>query len=335
MMVSATQTDQPSNPRRQWHEVELQPELIKKTVSIHVNEVQSSNSISSTSKGKRRVQFATMSSSSTTTCVEQVHKTAYEAPLIADLCSTLGALDIHASSKLQRTVGYMLSKDHTSDERYDLRILRSFEQDIAMHSLKDILGMSSPRSTSTMCIQDELSRQDRLHLAVVLACGVLQFHGTWLKQWWGTQDILFAQNAEHGYATFEHPYVVWKVLQSSSAGRISCISSDNRIQNQILHPLAVALVELSLGKPISMLYQAEDKAPNPAQSQFNTATRVLRKVYQESGTGYGDVVKECLYWSRHKGECFEDLRFDESVFDSIVSPLLKDFDYFQGVTPAA
>ena len=106
----------------------------------------------------------------------------------------------------------------------------------------------------------------------------------------------------------------------------------HRIQNEILLPLAIALIELSLGKTISALYQPEDKDLGESQSYFNTATRVLMRVYCESGSNYGDVVKECIYWSSKKGERFDDPRFDESVFDTIVSPLLKDLDYFEGIS---
>ncbi|PWY81682.1 hypothetical protein BO94DRAFT_547951 [Aspergillus sclerotioniger CBS 115572] len=52
----------------------------------------------------------------------------------------------------------------------------------------------------------------------------------------------------------------------------------------------------------------------------NTATRVLKKAY-ESETDYGDAVKECLNWTRNKGEAFQDPQFEESVFDVIPSRL--------------
>ncbi|KAL3438885.1 hypothetical protein BDV09DRAFT_79776 [Aspergillus tetrazonus] len=83
---------------------------------------------------------------------------------------------------------------------------------------------------------------------------------------------------------------------------------------------------------MSALRRMEDHDPIKAQMHINTATGVLQNVYCESGSTYGDVVKECLYWSRNKGERFEDPQFDQSVFDMVVSPLLRDFDYFEGVS---
>jgi hypothetical protein len=141
--------------------------------------------------------------------------------------------------------------------------------------------------------------------------------------------VLFATDPRPGYTLLDHPYLVWPVTGSkqqdpSSGGR-------DRIQNEILLPLAVALIELSLGKTIAALYRVEDDSADDSQKHFNTASRVLKNVYCESGSSYGDVVKECLYWSRSKAECFEDSQFDESVFDTVVSPLLKDLDYFEGL----
>lgn len=86
-----------------------------------------------------------------------------------------------------------------------------------------------------------------------------------------------------------------------------------------------------MGKTISALYRFEDYGPNEREMHFNTATWVFRFVYGESGMNYGDVVKQCLYWPRGTDESFEDPRFVESIFDTVVSPLLKDFDYFEGV----
>ncbi|KAL4745451.1 hypothetical protein BDW72DRAFT_198613 [Aspergillus terricola var. indicus] len=225
-------------------------------------------------------------------------------------------------------LGYILNQP--SNARYNMRLLRCIEQDIDLCSLQDILAGSDclgrPGQSS-----DELSRRDRLYLAAVLACGVLQLHGSWLKQQWGTRDVLFARDAPHGSVAFDHPYLVWPVSSSCTYNGVSP-STSNRIQNEVLLPLAIALIELSLGKPISALYRQEDRDSDESQVKFNTATRVLRNVYCESGSNYGDVVRECLYWSRNKGERFEDPQFDESVFDTVVSPLLKDFDYFEGVS---
>jgi hypothetical protein len=315
MMLSATNRAHQAHSQRQWHEVELQPELVEDIVPVSIREASVS-----VSAGKRKVQFA----STSTVCVETVHKTSNLPGPIGDLCSTLGSAKAMSPPAPQDNLGYILNESSTA--RYNMRLLRCIEQDIDLYSLQDILSGSNGVQTSA-----ELSRRDRLYLAAVLACGVLQLHGSWLKQQWGTRDVLFAGATPHGSVAFEHPYLVWPVSSSCTYESVDAPTS-NRIQNEILLPLAIALIELSLGRTMSALRRMEDHDPIEAQMHFNTATRVLRNVYCESGSNYGDVVKECLYWSRNKGERFEDPQFDESVFDTVVSPLLKDFDYFEGVT---
>lgn len=99
-----------------------------------------------------------------------------------------------------------------------------------------------------------------------------------------------------------------------------------------LFPLAMALIELSLGQTISALYRPEDRDATDDLTQLKITARVLPAVYRESGSNYGDVVKECLYWSNSKGVAFEDDKFEESVFESVVSPLIKDLAYFEGLS---
>ncbi|GAM43808.1 hypothetical protein TCE0_060r18922 [Talaromyces pinophilus] len=318
LMISAASRSRQTYSGEEWHEVELQPESITNTVPINIPE-----SPLSTSRGKRKVQFAT---TSTTICVETVHKA--PANRIDDLCYTLGSVSATNTALQEGTIRYIF--DHSDDEQYHMRLLRKVDQGINLCSLQDILSASNSSATPIQG-SDELSRRDRLYLAAVLACGVLQLYGSWLKRQWGTKDVLFAQDSHHGFTNFEHPYLAWRV--SNSNNYVSAIpSTSNRIYNEILLPLAVALIELSLGKTISALYRSEDHGPTERERHFNTATRVLRFVYCESGMNYGDVVKQCLYWPRDKGERFEDPRFDESIFDTVISPLLRDFDYFEGVS---
>ncbi|KAL3473402.1 hypothetical protein BJX99DRAFT_261331 [Aspergillus californicus] len=318
MMLSARNESQ-TNCNRKWHEIELQPEFSDDTVSVHLEETSLS-----VSEGKRKVQFA--SGSTTTLCVEAMRSTSKASVLIGDLCSTFGSF--HGVSPMQNdAVGYI--RNQTSDTRYTMRLIRRIEQDLSLRSLQDIFA-GSTSSAAPAQHPDVLSRRDRLYLAAVLACGVLQLHGSWLKQQWGTRDVLFARDAPHSPLIFEHPYLVWQVMGQRACDHAAPLPS-NKLQNEVLLPLAVALIELSLGKTISAMYREDDQHPSEAQVRFNTATRVLMDVYYESGSNYGDVVKECLYWSRGRGEQFGDPLFDESVFDTVVSPLLKDFDYFEGV----
>ena len=92
-------------------------------------------------------------------------------------------------------------------------------------------------------------------------------------------------------------------------------------------PLGLALVELSLGKSLQTLLDLEDGSQDTLVSRLNTASWLVKMVYMESGTNYADVVNSCLSWS---GLCLEK-KFEERVFDTIVSPLLKDLGNFEGL----
>ncbi|KAL2814446.1 hypothetical protein BJX63DRAFT_199153 [Aspergillus granulosus] len=326
MMLSMSNKTQLLHSQTLWQEVEFQAELVEESVPANLTDAAK---VSVVAQGKSKVQFATPSP--TTVCVESAHKAPTHSLAIGDLCSTLGGAKAPDPSLGYETVGHMLNQ--TSDARYNMRLLRNITEDFNLYSLWGILSSQSAIDALTP-IQGsvEVSRQDRLYLAAVLACSILQIHGSWLKQGWGTKDVFFAQDPQRGSTQFDHPYLVWPVV-GTKAHQDSSIAGRQRVQNEILLPLAIALIELSLGRTIHSLYRVEDEAPDESQISFNTASRVLKNVYCESGSNYGDVVKECLYWSRSKGECFEDPQFDESVFDIVVTPLLKDLDYFEGVVP--
>ncbi|KAI9369917.1 hypothetical protein BJX61DRAFT_517611 [Aspergillus egyptiacus] len=318
MMVSAPVTAQGSQTQSKWHEIELRPEIHELSVPIDLP-----TGPESLSKGKQKVGIAT---SSTSVCVERLPQGVQSLGLITDLCSTLAADALGPTSQTEN-VGYMLEK--TSGALYKIR-LSLFQRDLSLHSLHDVLA-SSNSVRAPIQRSHEPSRRDRLYLAVILACGVLQLHKSWLKQHWRTKDVLFIVDHQPESTTFDQPYLVWRVRDSHTPGSHNT-AIGHCIPNEILLPLAVALIELSLGKTMAALGRVEDQGPSEHQSQFNTATRVLRQVYYESGTNYGDAVKECLFWSRRNGERFEDPQFDQSVFDTVVSPLLEDFKYFEGIS---
>ncbi|KAL4740622.1 hypothetical protein BDV11DRAFT_90113 [Aspergillus similis] len=165
IMLSANRSHQ-AHSKRQWHEVELQPELAEDTVPVSIQEASMS-----VSAGKRKVQFA----STSTVCVETVHKAPILPGPISDLCSTLGNVKAMSPPAPQDSLVYILNQSSTA--RYNMRLLRCIEQDIDLYSLQDILcGPNSPGNG--VQASAELSRRDRLYLAAVLACGVLQLHGS-------------------------------------------------------------------------------------------------------------------------------------------------------------
>ncbi|KAJ5517228.1 hypothetical protein N7527_008788 [Penicillium freii] len=226
----------------------------------------------------------------------------------------------------------------TAEAGYYLSLVRTIQDEMHLRSLQETLIGSPSTPDSPIQHPEELSRRDRIYLATQLACSLLELHGTWLQHHWGTKDIFFLRGKAYRSSQFERPYLLRTGLNipeadtNGSTYRGHDDQNSRRQPNTTLFPLALALIELSLGKAISTLRRPEDGEASEDVSILNTAARLLRTVYDESGWNYGDAVKECLYWSRSKGDGFEDPYFDESVFDAIVVPLLKDYDHFEGVS---
>ncbi|CAG8930098.1 unnamed protein product [Penicillium salamii] len=328
LILSSPKNNLSSNVQRRWKEVKVEADKSAECPSVTIEPQLSAR--------KPKVQFTALK----TKCVEEIHKTPTRprgAP-ITDLCSTFDKVDMADPHAKSNSLGYIFGEQTTTDTRYYMSLIHSNRDEIHLRSLQDTLIGSPSSPGSPIQSSDELSRRDRLYLATLLACSVLQLHGTWLQRKWRTRDILFILHPESDRPHFERPYLLQKVLSASqtdlngSTSEVYEGANRRQISNDILFPLALALIELSLGRSICTLHWPEDRDSSEEVSHFNTATRLLKTVYWESGSNYGDVVNECLYWSRSKGEGFEDPHFDESVFDMIVSPLLKDFDYFEGLS---
>lgn len=333
MMISSKKSKEITNYRNTfWYEVETEscPESCSLLDSMITDSFHSTENIFPAKDRKARVRFTAVASEVDCISSPKVKDIFSLALPIYDLCSTLGGFDmVNSNSGL---IGYI--PDSYEGTRYNMRIIRDLVQ-IQSQSLHDIILVSS-LNQSLDCL--ELSRRDRLFLATILASSVLQFHGTWLREQWNSHDIKFPRNDGQKHAVFDHPYLSWKVLGPSARSEWNDLSSSctrlgsGHIKNDILFPLAIALIELSLSQTISALYKPEDSNATDDLTRLKTATRVLPKVYRESGSNYGDVVKDCLYWSSSKGMKFGDQRFEESIFNFVVFPLIKDFKYFEGVS---
>ncbi|KAJ5539138.1 hypothetical protein N7513_007470 [Penicillium frequentans] len=305
----------PAHTRR-WSEVKLEPSEndLSQTVTHCI-------CMNSQSNGKVKVN-------SSTYCTDSMHKVPQSlGSVVTNLCSVLNEQGLEP-------VGYISSKTAPSGATYTVTRVGNTQDEVCRYSLRDTFLVSSSAVQPDQHIE-QMSRQDSLYLATALANSVLHLHGTWLQEQWGTQDILFIRTKEALYSRYQRPYLVRRVssIHQPELNESATHKGKNRqwMSNEILFPLALVLIELSLGSSIISLVLPHDEGSSEQETLFNAATRLLqRKVYMTSGLGYGDVVKECLYWSRGGG--FDDDRFDESVFDMIVSPLLKDFNHFVGIS---
>lgn len=192
--------------------------------------------------------------------VSSVPETRDDSPClpILDICSALCAVEIE-NQRQREFIGFITDEIESSDQQ-NLYLVRNLPKTPETQSLEKLLASSHPFRLNPS--RDfTLSRRDRLYLAAILACSVLQFHGTWLKGKWGTRDILFLKDDVETRALLDHPYLTSQVSSSSSDWVINSESTGRTtpqlyrtnnsalIRNEILSPLGVALVNSHCARP--------------------------------------------------------------------------------------
>ncbi|OJI83018.1 hypothetical protein ABZX51_006109 [Aspergillus tubingensis] len=244
-------------------------------------------------------------------------------PPIADFCTVLCRGRAHTQRPTQ-AVGF-ITDQVSSNVRYNMHFIKCYPEPIQLQTLQQALPNSS--------------RRHRLYIAAGLACGVLQYHGNWLKKYWDSSDIqLPADDDNKADATDDvlpsDLYLPWSLNAQHSPSAPTDIKYTQQsplVRNQVLFPLGIALTELSLGKSITSLRRPQDEQGNEDSTRFITAFRVLNRVQQESGSNYRDAVHNCLCWLDVDSPCLEDEKFQGRVFNAVVAPLLRDLAHFEGV----
>ena len=249
---------------------------------------------------------------------------------IDDICTT-----VYGKCGVGQGIGF-LTDESLGQHRHIVYIVdEEIRQGVDPKSLEYLLQGSKQREPGYT-----LSRRDRLYIAITLASSVLQLDGTsWLKRQWRSGDILFLPLEDRKTSTprldFTHPYVSWKVSPENANTALVADASRttiaHRIPSEVLFVLGITLTELCFGQNIYDKRIDEDIDKSEMITNFNTASRLIDDVYNESGDRYGDVVRRCL-------KCPPDVRdanldneeFQEAVFESIVTPLRQDFENFNG-----
>ena len=245
---------------------------------------------------------------------------------IQDVCRTLCALD-----KSGVEIGFLVDKENDKHQHKLLRANTSIEANASSKSLEQLLS-SSPGHPP----EASLSRRDRLHTAVTLASSVLQLDGTsWLKSEWSSGDIFFhlkkelSQNLEYSY-----PYLSWQPcckVETSNHEQGNSLSSP-MVRSSVLLALGLTLIELCFGRTLDEMRRPEDDDSNNAAVRFKTGIRLHRRVENEMGVPYGEVVRRCLFQPFD----FREVRLDveevqQKILDDIVTPLVNDLNNFDGV----
>ncbi|KAJ5781313.1 hypothetical protein N7457_006473 [Penicillium paradoxum] len=265
---------------------------------------------------KKTVQFAPPE-----TACEFPRSSRPQLPPIVDICAAISAVIPEQGS--QTALGWLSDESH----RHNITYIRNVGGGLSSQSLEDLITASCRSSESQTSEKFFFSQLDRLRIAVNLACSVLQFHGSWLKNHWRPRDLMFDPQDIEGIGDIYIPWNVGENIDDPSVRKGQ--NSPTLVRNQILFPLGLVLVELSLCKNLESDRRPEDEDQNEAHANLKTATRLLPKVEELSGPEYADVVDRCLSWHDRKETSLETEKMQEEVFQLIVLPLIENLRSFE------
>ncbi|CAI7596250.1 unnamed protein product [Penicillium palitans] len=243
-------------------------------------------------------------------------------PPIVDICSTLST--VGTSGETNAPIGFISDENH----RHNMYYVRKLAGNLRSQSLAELIAASSDISKAPIGGNFLFTWGHRLRVAVNLACSVLQFHGSWLKTQWRSRDIMFTRNPS---GDIDKPYVLWNVGSELDAWSL-CRDKPtfSLIQSEILFPLGLVLIELSLCQTLEALRMPEDDDPVEAYVNLKTATRLLQVVEEQSGAGYEKVARRCLLWPGTKDSTLESEQMQDEIFQLIISPLIEYLRSFEG-----
>jgi hypothetical protein len=288
-------------------------------------------------KTERTVKFAEPKKS-----VTQTRDTPVNNKVIDDMCSVLKAPQLKVGSN--DSIGYFQDQDDEHRRHYVYPAMTQYRDCDAEMSLEAVLTANARSDVGQVVI----SRGQRLAVAATLALNTVYLEGSWLRTHWRSRDIfLTGLGASPGGKTANRssimfpiePYLSWKVMENADSSRntiadreMSRMMTIHRIRSEALFALALALIELSLGRTLQDLEHPGDSDTSEVICNLRTASRLLPSVYAESGLTYGEVVRRCL-------DCpfdiqvasLDDAKFQGAVFDAVVTPLIEDLTQFVGL----
>ncbi|KAK5047757.1 hypothetical protein LTR84_006422 [Exophiala bonariae] len=304
------------------HELEVVPVLhlrkVKTLSSTHLEGLKEQTG----PKGGKKVQFslatATLSSLPWTHLQEDVDQ-----QVLNNICKGLSiAL---APGENRRCLGCLHEK--TSDDRHNLYVVRSLSSLRQVATFYESLAIAAAQTALWMAEPDSLGLwRNRLRIAALLAANVIGLHGNWLFPSWNTGDLLLVEDTEApGKDGVKHLCLTFPVPQwSSLSGLQSTLPSSPLIQNKVLFPLGLALVELAFCQSLKAMQLPQEVDPDGDVTKLKTASRLLDAVALHCGERYGSVARKCLFWNGPRAESLDDEDFQNAVYDEIVSPLIED-----------
>lgn len=188
----------------------------------------------------------------------------------------------------------------------------------------------------------QLSRKQRLGLAVALASAVLQLYDSpWMGEVWDKKDICFFSHGLDGNncPLISSPYVSRSFPPPNPSITASPTSSNITptpfVINKTLFALGIVLVELCLNRPFEDLRDAahsetSNNTPN-ILDDYQIANNAISEVYREGGDQYGYVVQRCLRCEFQGQDCQKKLdnhRFRTFVYEGVLEHLKADYNQF-------
>ncbi|KAJ5693805.1 hypothetical protein N7536_004217 [Penicillium majusculum] len=303
-----------------WCEIEAESDTIQSSVdTLNRFPPQSNQDKVPFAKKKPTVRFAFEKSSEDKS---PMMSDMSSVPPIVDICSTLST--VGTSGETNAPIGFISDENH----RHNMYYVRKLAGNLRSQSLAELIAASSDISKAPIGGSFLFTWGHRLRVAVNLACSVLQFHGSWLKTQWRSRDIMFTKNAS---GDIDKPYVLWNVGSELDAWSL-CRDKPtfSLIQSEILFPLGLVLIELSLCQTLEALRMPEDDDPVEAYVNLKTATRLLQVVEGQSGADYEKVARRCLLWPGTKDSTLESEQMQDEIFQLIISPLIEYLRSFEG-----
>ena len=162
---------------------------------------------------------------------------------------------------------------------------------------------------------------DKLRLAWVIACGVLQMKGTpWVTDIPRSEDIFIAQKG--GIHQFQHVFVLRHFPEYPR------VNASVLPTNPFMLYLGILLIELILGQSIATLDSPQTQTLEPGLPRhildYEAANKLLGRVMMTGGSGYYNAVERCLRSDMQIGTSGNSCCFQGDVISGVLGPLEQD-----------